>query len=129
MSYFTEKQRTLFLIDSIGALITGFSLLLIIGQFNGYFGMPASALSYLSIIAFCFCIYSAICFFFVKANWTKYMRVIGIANLFYCVLTIVLLIKYFPLLTMLGTSYFLIEIAIILGISYVELNVAKKHCL
>jgi hypothetical protein len=127
IKHFTEKQKTLFLIDSIGAFMTAFSLFVIVRQFNEYFGMPKKELTYLSEIAVCLCIYSAACFLFLKGGLTPFIRFIGIANLIYCALTLGLLIKYYPLLTILGTTYFLIEIVIISGLSYVELNVAARN--
>jgi len=127
IKHFTENQKTLFLIDSIGAFMTAFSLFVIVRQLNEYFGMPKNELTYLSIIAVCFCIYSAACFLFLKGGLTPFIRFIGIANLIYCALTIGLLIKYNPLLTIIGTTYFLIEIVIICGLSYVELNVATRN--
>lgn len=127
ISYFTEKQKTLFLIDSIGALMTAFSLFVIVRQFNEYFGMPKNELTYLSVLAVCLCIYSATCFVFVKTGIKPFIRFIGIANLIYCAWTSLLLIKYYSLLTIFGLSYFLIEIVIICTLSYVELNVAARN--
>lgn len=124
IKHFTKRQKTLFLIDSLGAFITAFFLLVIALRFNEYFGMPKTVLTYLSLIAICFCIYSAACFLFLKGGFTPYIRFIGIANLLYCALTTGLLIKYNSLLTITGTIYFLIEIVIICVLSYVELNVA-----
>ena len=126
INYLAEKQKTLFLIDSLGAILTAFFLFVIKQQLNEYFGMPKSVLTYLFVIAICFCIYSTACFLFLKGRWTPFIRIIGIANLLYCALTIGLLIKYYPLLTIIGTIYFLIEIVIICGLSYVELNVATE---
>lgn len=127
INHLAEKQKTLFLIDSLGAILTAFFLFVIMQLFNEYFGMPKTVLIYLSIIAICFCIYSTACFLFLKRRCTPFIRLIGFANLFYCVLTIGLLIKYYPLLTIIGITYFLIEIVIICGLSYVELNVANKN--
>ncbi|SOD13806.1 hypothetical protein SAMN06297358_1250 [Pedobacter xixiisoli] len=50
------------------------------------------------------------------------MRIIGIANLLYCLLILGLLIRYFSFLTILGATYFLIEIIIIAFIGLVELK-------
>jgi hypothetical protein len=122
--HLSEKQRTLFLIDSIGAFSTAFFLFVIMRQFNEYFGMPKAALTYLSAIACCLCIYSTICF--IKGSTISLIKIIGIANLLYCILTIGVLIRYHPLLTTIARTYFLIEIVIIFGLSYVELRVAKK---
>ena len=114
------------LFETIFAL-TAFSLFVIVRQFNEYFGMPKNELTCLSMIAVSFCIYSAACFLFLKEGLTPFIRIIGVANLIYCALTIGLLIKYYPLLTNIGTIYFLIEILIICVLSYVELNVATRN--
>ena len=126
INYLIKKPRTLFLIDSLGAILTGFILFVIMRQFNEYIGMPKIVLTYLSFMAICFCIYSAACFLFLKERWTPFVRLIGVANLLYCALTIGLLIKYCSLLTTIGIVYFLIEIVIIFLLTYVELNVATK---
>ena len=126
INHLIKKPKTLFLIDSLGAVFTGFILFVIMRQHNEYIGMPKTVLTYLSLIAVCFCIYSGACYLFLKDRWTAFIRLIGVANLLYCGLTIGLLIKYYSLLTIIGTTYFLIEILIICGLSYVELNVATE---
>lgn len=88
--------------------------------------MPEEVLNYLSFTAICFGTYSAACFLFLKQRWTPFIRLIGVANLLYCVFTIALLIQYYSLLTLLGILYFLIEMVIICVLGYVELNVARK---
>lgn len=127
INHLAEKRRTLFLIDSLGAALTAFFLFVIMRQFNEYFGMPTTALTYLFVIAICFSIYSAVCFLFLKGCWTPFIRIIGVANLLYCALTIGLLIKYYPLLTIIEATYFLVEIVIICGLSYIELKVSSRN--
>lgn len=122
---FTEKPKLLFLIDSIGAMMTAFSLYAVMRPLNAYIGMPKAVLTNLSVIAFCFCIYSFSCYLFVKKHWPPYIRIIGVANLLYCALTGILLTIHFPQLTIIGAIYFLIEIVVICGLVYVELVVAK----
>lgn len=124
ITHLTQNPRTLFLADSSGALLSAFFLFVVLKSFNEYFGTPETILNYLSAIAACFCIYSATCFLFLKDNWTLYIRVISIANLLYCILTLCLLIIYLPLHTYLGIIYFLAEIAVIGVLVYIELNVA-----
>ena len=126
INHLIEKPKTLFLIDSLGAIVTGFILFVIMRQLNEYIGMPKIVLTYLSFIAIFFCIYSTACFLFLKERWTPFIRLIGVANLLYCALTVGLLIKYHSLLTIIGTICFLIEIVIICGLSYLELNVATE---
>ena len=121
-----SDPQKLFLLDSIGALTTAFLLFVVLRNFKEYFGMPEIILTYLSVIAVCFCIYSTTCFFVIKSNWTTFIKGISIANLLYCILTIGLVIYYRPQLTTIGIAYFLGEIAIIFGIVYIELNVATE---
>lgn len=124
INYLTGKPKALFLIDSLGAMLTAFFLFVILRNFNEYFGMPTIILTYLSAIAACFFIYSTVCFFFLKENWTPFIRAISIANLLYCVLTMGLMIVYYPILTIIGIIYFLLEITIVCGLVYIELHVA-----
>ena len=120
------EPKKLFLIDSIGALTTAFLLLVVLRHFHEHFGMPGKVLTCLSVITVFFCIYSTTCFFIIKSNWTPFIKVISIANLLYCMLTIGLLIFYNTQLTIIGTTYFIGEIVIIIGLVYIELNVANK---
>jgi hypothetical protein len=119
----SSRPKFLFLIDSLGAFTTAFLLFVVLRNFNEYFGMPKTILTYLSVIAACICIYSTTCFFVIKANWAPHIKGISIANLLYCILTIGLIIFYNSQLTIIGTTYFLGEITIICGLIYIELNV------
>ena len=126
IDYFSRKPRTLFLIDGLGAFVTALLLLGFVRQFDAFFGIPKSEVTCLALIAVCFCIYSTTCYFLLKRGLSSFMRFIAIVNLLYCTLTIGLLIKNASTVTILGTTYFLIEIVIICGLSYIELNVAKR---
>ena len=119
---FILKPKSLFLIDSLGALVTSFFLFAILRTFNKCFGMPQATLTYLAIIAIMFCLYSITCFFFLKDNWQPFLRTISIANLLYCCLTIVLVIYYYQSLTILGMVYFLVEIIVVCMLVFVELK-------
>lgn len=119
-----RKPKKLFLIDSLGAMFTTFFLFVVLKNFNEYFGIPQTILTYLSIIAALFCIYSATCFFFLKEHWIPFIRTISVANLLYSILTTGLLIIYHPAFTIIGITYFLMEIAAICVLVYIELNVA-----
>lgn len=124
INYMVNKPKTLFLIDSLGAMLTTFLLFVVLRIFNKYIGMPETILVCLSVIAASFCIYSTVCFFFLKGNWIPFIKAIGYVNLLYCVLTIGLLILYHSTLTIFGIIYFLMEIAIICILVYIELTVA-----
>jgi hypothetical protein len=122
----TLKPKTLFLVDSIGALVTAFFLFAILRTFNEYFGIPQITLTYLSIIAAIFCLYSITCFFLLNDNWQSFLKTISIANLLYCFLTMGLVIYYYQSLTILGVTYFLAEIIVVCGLVFVELKTVSK---
>lgn len=124
--YFAKRPAALFMLDSLGAALTSLSLFIISRNFAGYFGLPGYILTCLSLIALLLCIYSAFCFFLLKTNWTPYLRIIAIGNFFYCMLTLLLMYRFFNELTLLGLSYFIAEISIILAIVYLELIVARR---
>lgn len=117
----TLNPKKLFLVDGSGALLTAFFLFAILRTFNEYFGMPKPILDILSIIALAFSVYSFCCYFLVKNNWQPFLRAISIANLLYCCLTTGLVIYNYPRLTILGVSYFVIEIILVCGLVFLEI--------
>ena len=120
------NPKRLFLIDGFGAFVTAFFMFAILRTFNEYFGMPKLTLDFLSIIALAFSGYSFCCFFLVSNNWHPFLRTISIANILYCCLTLGLVIYYYPLLTILGVTYFLIEIIIVVVLVFLEISALKK---
>jgi hypothetical protein len=123
--HFAKWPRALFLTDGIGAMVTGICLFVILHHFNEYVGMPSAILTLLLVLAACLCAYSLLCFLFLKKNPVLFINIVSIANLLYCLLTMVLLIIYFPLLTFLGVAYFVGEIGIICGLVYIERKAAS----
>lgn len=123
-SYFLKNPKVLFLIDSIGAMFTAFFLYGILRNFNEYVGIDKTTLTYLAAIGLCFCFYSAICFLFLKEKWKPFLLIISAANALYCLLTLSMLFINYSQLTTIGLVYFLIEITIICGLVFVEVNVA-----
>jgi hypothetical protein len=116
----TLNPKRIFLIDSFGAFLTAFFLVAILSTFEKYFGMPRQILVFLSIVALVYAIYSICCFYFIESNWRPFLKTICITNLIYCGLTIGLVINFYPRLTILGTTYFLLEIILISVLVIIE---------
>jgi type III secretory pathway component EscS len=114
------SPKRLFLIDSLGALLTAFLLGAILTRLEDDFGMPRKVLNPLSIVALVYALYSFNCYLFVRANWRLFLKIITIANAVYCCATIGLVISFYQALTFLGLAYFLGEISIIGGLVYIE---------
>lgn len=118
----TVNYKRLFLIDGFGAFLTAFFLFAILRTFNEYFGMPENILTILSLIALSFCIYSLSCFFFVNKNWKPFLKTISISNLIYCGLTLGLIVYFYLQMTILGLTYFTLEIILVCGLVYFEIK-------
>lgn len=87
--------------------------------------MPPQILKWLLIVSITFCLYSTACYFLLKNNWTPFIKIIGMANLLYCLLTFTVVILTFPVLTGIGVGYFLIEILIIFMLAFVQIKTAR----
>lgn len=120
------KPRNLFLLDSIGAVVSAFFLFVVLKTFEPYFGMPGDVLNYLSAIAVMFCIYSTSCFFFVMNNWRPFLAAISTANLLYCFATLILVGYYYNSITAPGMIYFIGEIAIVCGVVFLEFKTIRR---
>ena len=126
---FILNPKSLFLIDGLGAFLTAFLVGVILRKFEDNFGMPQKHLIILSILACIFAVYSMSCYFFVGKNWRTYLKIIAVANLMYCLLTAILVIVLYQQLTILGITYFIGEILIIIGLVYAELSVSSKNAI
>lgn len=119
------NPKKLFLIDSLGGLLSAFMLGVALVRFEDTFGMPPRVLYALAFLACLFFVYSLFCFLRVTEHWRRYMKVIAIANLMYCGLTLGLVIYLHQELTTLGMLYFGSEIVMIIGLAMVELKKAS----
>ena len=116
----------LFLLDSLGALLSAFLLGIVLVSYEDAFGVPTKTLHILAIIALIFAFNSIYCYFRVNENWRIYMRIVSIANLLYCCLTLLLIFWLSPAITLLGISYFVLEIIVVVSLALIELQRANS---
>ncbi len=116
--------RNIFLIDAIGAAISTLLLGLVLPYLVTFIGMPSIVLYIFALIAFLFSIYSFFCFKLNPKNCRPYLIAIGIANLLYCLFTLLMVIFFYSSLSILGISYFILEIIIIVLLASFELRTA-----
>ncbi|MBX2927255.1 MAG: hypothetical protein KF852_05415 [Saprospiraceae bacterium] len=121
------NPQKLFLTDSLGALLSAIMLGLVLPRLESIFGMPQLVLYWLASIAGIFFIHSLLCFLRKPANWRPSLRIIALANLSYCCLTVGLIIYWFPMLTVLGLAYFALEIIVVMLLSLMELKAARVY--
>jgi hypothetical protein len=120
------NPRQMFFIDGIGALLTAVLLTVLLGNLPEYFGVPVSILTYLSLTAVLFCVYSFTCCLLVRKHFAPFIRAIGISNLLYCLATATILLVNYSVITPLGIVYFTGEISIICVLVYIEFAVASN---
>jgi hypothetical protein len=118
--------KQLFLIDSAGALLSAILLGFILVRFENSIGMSYEILYCLAAIACIFSMYSFVCFLTKLDNWRFYMKVIAIANLSYCCLTIGIMMYLHQKISIMGWLYFGSEMLIIATLAIIELKTATK---
>lgn len=123
MKHFFKPDKV-FLIDGIGAVISALLLLLLIAPFESFFGFPAFAAINLAALPVIFSIYSLSCYWS-KPKSAIYLKIISIANLTYCLITVGLVIYYFTKITIFGIVYFLIEKMIVIPLAVWEWKMAS----
>ncbi|CAD0007338.1 hypothetical protein [Flavobacterium chungangense] len=123
---FIKKPKNIFLLDGFGALLTTLLLFFVLRTFNDFFGLSKSILGYLAALALVFSIYSIFCYFLVSDNWKSFLKIICAANIFYCFLTIGILVFNYHNISIFGIAYFLGEIAVIVGIVFLEIKMIRE---
>jgi len=118
------KPLWVFLIDGLGAAMSALLLLLLIVPFQSFFGFPSDAALKLSVLPFLFSIYSLTCYF-TKPSSTVFLKIIAVANILYCLLSLGLVLIYFAQLTIFGLLYFLVEKLIVVPLAIWEWKLSK----
>lgn len=122
----SANPRRIFLIDGAGAVLTAFLLCVVLASFESFFGMPVRVLYVLGAVAAVFAVYSFSCYCWLKRSYRSFLAAIIIANLLYAVLSLGLVIYYFPQLSNWGLLYFAGEIIVILVLVAIEYRCLKR---
>ena len=125
----STNHKNIFLLDAFGALLTAFLLFFVLRTFSTFFGLSKTTLEYLSLLSVIFSIYSFSCFFLLNNNWKSYLKIICIANVFYCLLTIGIIIYYYQSISVFGIAYFFGEIVVIAGLVFLEIRTIRGKTL
>lgn len=98
-------------------------------RFESIFGMPAEALYILAAIAAVFSLYSLTCSTLDLKRWRGCLRLIALANLLYCGLTLGVVVYLYPTLSFLGVGYFAAEMAVVVALGLFEFTVASREAI
>ena len=119
-SRFSIKQ--FLLLDGTGAMISFLFLGFVLVHFQEHIGLPILLLRLLAAIALVFAVYSFVCSAIHLQNPASYLKFIGILNLCYSILTMVIIIVYWVEIKLWGIVYFTGEILILWLLSYSEIQ-------
>jgi len=118
----TSHPKNLFLVDGLGAILSIIMLGFVLVQLQHYVGLPVKTLYLLASIPVVFFFYDLYCYLYLKRDWKKYLGFIALANLLYCVGTGYILYSYYQDMPVLGVTYFVLEILVILVIVYLQVS-------
>lgn len=124
MKYFIASPQKLFLTDALGAMLTVALTVGVLARWTQLFGMPAEALYKLAIAGSLFAMYSLGCCLFIRRGFSPFLRIIALANLSYCAVTVVLCVVYRTQITAWGLAYFIGECLVLAALAGVEMRVA-----
>ena len=120
--------KKIFLIDGAGALLTAITLVFTPVLLPGIFGVPPAQTLLLGSIAVCFAVYSL--YNYVRFNptrWKLLLRIIALANLAYCLLSLVVILYFYKQVTVIGWIYFTGEITIIIALFLWEMKILNRN--
>ena len=119
------NPKQLFLIDGFGAVISAVCYFLVLANFERFFGLPQREVYYLGFLAIIYAAYSFICYIKDLEHWQPFMKVIAMANLLHCFITIGLVIYYYQQITIWGMLYFIGELIIVIPLATLELKTSS----
>jgi hypothetical protein len=119
------NDRTIFLLDGIGALLSLTFTGLILPHFSEIVGISKNLIYILAIFPAIYTIYSLTCYFFIKPTKPWMLLTIIFGNLIYCLVSCTLIL-FHETLTFIGKSLFFGEILIVLAVIALELKIYRK---
>ena len=121
----TLSAKQLLFVDSIGAMVSAVMLGLVLPHFQRHIGMPITELYLLASLPIAFAVIDFYWLLFRKGNERAGLLLIAFANMAYSLLSMLLVIVNFELLTALGLSYFVIELLLLAALVAFELKTAE----
>ncbi|MDB4655585.1 hypothetical protein OAE48_01935 [Flavobacteriales bacterium] len=121
----TLSARQLLFVDGIGAIISAIMLGMVFPHFQQYVGMPITELYLLASLPIAFAVFDLYWLSFRAGNERTGLMLIAFSNMAYSLLSMLLVVVNFELLTALGLSYFIIELLVLAALVAFELKIAE----
>ncbi len=120
------EPKRIFLIDGLGAILSAILLGVVLVRLERIFGIPSSTLYFLAILPIFFAISDFLNYRKDSINVGFFLKGIAIMNLLYCCLSIGLAFYHTNTITILGWTYILVEVSIVITLAIIELRSANK---
>ena len=118
--------RKLFLLDGSGALLTALMLMLVLPKLDLLTGIDPDMITVMVLIAFLLTAMSLTFFFTYNQQSYKVLQVIGISNLLYSGIIVVVLLVHGSSMKPLGMTYFILEGLVVALLGLVDIRKHKK---
>ena len=118
--------RKLFLLDGSGALLTALMLMLVLPKLDLLTGIDPDMITVMVLIAFLLTAMSLTFIFTYNQQSYKVLQVIGISNLLYSGIIVVVLLVHGSSMKPLGMTYFILEGLVVALLGLVEIRKHKK---
>ncbi|PJZ83245.1 hypothetical protein [Leptospira harrisiae] len=125
IQFLKNNSKYIFLIDGLGAILSGVLLSLVLPLYIDYLGMPIDTLYILSILPFVYAVYSLLCCVLNPFQWKFYLRVIALANFLYCAFTMFYLLMNLDQTTIVCEIYFVLEMMVVVSLASFEWKLTK----
>ena len=116
----TVNEKTIFLVDGVGAGVSVMILGVVLPAYQPFIGMPTKTLYLLAALPAIFVTYDVYCYRRANLTQAKWLRRIILANFGYCVLSGLAMAWHFDQLTHWGVAYFAAEFIVIMGLVFYE---------
>ena len=120
------EPKRIFLIDGLGAILSAILLGVVLVRLERIFGIPSSTLYFLAIPPIFFAIYDFLSYRRDTINIGLFLKGIAIMNLLYCCLSIGFAFYHKNTITILGWTYILVEVSIVITLAIIELRIANQ---
>ncbi|MEW4567783.1 hypothetical protein AB1L88_07940 [Tautonia sp. JC769] len=121
-----RHPRRLFLIDGLGALVSAAMLGVVLVRLESVFGVPPRMLLVLAIFPVFFAVYDFACFLLDPRSPGRLLRPIGLANLSYVVIGMILMVRHSDFIMLPGWIYLVSEMLIVAALGFAELQVSRQ---
>ena len=122
---FSNNPKQLFLLDAIGALVSAMMLGVVLVHFQEFFGIDSNTLYFLASFPMLFAVIDIYGYLLTIKRIGRFLQLIALLNLGYCLISLGAVILLHEGISVLGWTYILLEIIILLFLGMLEWQVGK----